>query len=260
MRHVAATGKKSRSRSIAMIESMEGRRMLSATPAAVVAHTVPVGVTITAEAGESFSGVVGKVDGLSPGLLANYKSLQATITWGDSATISPDAGTLSVVNKELIVSGTHTFAKPGVDKVNVIVETRPPIVTPPTALIEPLLLADIHSTARVTSDENHGVTLTEVATQKFTATLGYFEFKNVDLALSATITWGDGSTSQGTVQRTGPDFDDWKVIGTHTYGKTGVYNVTIGVTARPIGAPGPTPQFILDLTTLHSQIDVKGRA
>ena len=163
------------------------------------------------------------------------KNLQAVVKWGDaSATARPDYGSLSVDSTgTLIVTGSHTYAKEGNYAVTVTAETKPPIVTPPNALIAPLILATIDSAADVSSEKEGGVHLTETATQSFTGIVGRFDFKNVDLSFSATIAWGDGSTSQGTVKRGGPDFDDWVVVGTHTYSMTGHYKVHIGVLGVP---------------------------
>ena len=103
-----------------------------------------------------------------------------------------------------------------------------------------------------------GVTLTEVARQKFTATLGSFQFANLDLKLAAKIDWGDGTKSTGEVVKTGDTFDHFYVIGTHTYGRTGVYNVKVTVSASPFGAPqlpGTSP-----VASFVGTIDVKGTA
>src|SRR5204862_2051370 len=44
---------------------------------------------------------------------------------------------------------------------------------------------------------------------------------------SATINWGDGSTSAGSVSTNGAGF---KVVGSHTYASAGSYAVTVSVT------------------------------
>src|SRR4051794_28352019 len=69
-----------------------------------------------------------------------------------------------------------------------------------------------------------GVHLNEYAHQRFTAKLGEFHLKVSDLALSAVITWGDGTHSAGKIEgsyATG----DWYVEGTHTYQHTGTFKV-----------------------------------
>src|SRR5207248_205394 len=45
---------------------------------------------------------------------------------------------------------------------------------------------------------------------------------------TATINWGDGSSSGGTV--TGPTGGPFTVSGTHTYGSTGFFTITTAIT------------------------------
>lgn len=250
-----------------MVEPIEGRQLLSASPlaaptSAVVATTVqPIGVTFITEAGESFNGVVGKVKGLAPSLLRNASGLQATITWGDAGTAA-SRGELSVTSAGvLVIRGSHTYSARGKYALTINVLTVPLKVTPPTALIEPLVLATVHSHAIAMADVAGGRDLIEVATQKFTAQLGTFEFANVDFALTAQISWGDGTESVGAVVRTGDRFDDWAVLGTHTYSHTGLFNVSVNVTGSlPINPTGVTPPFEVEIANFKSSIRVMGWA
>src|SRR5256885_12045371 len=68
----------------------------------------------------------------------------------------------------------------------------------------------------------HGLHLTEYKNQKFTAKLGTFHLKVIDLALSAKVDWGDGTHSDGVIggsYATG----DWYVEGAHKYDHSGTY-------------------------------------
>jgi hypothetical protein len=96
-----------------------------------------------------------------------------------------------------------------------------------------------------------GVHLTEHAHQQFTAKLGEFHLKVIDLALSATVDWGDGKTSTGKIEgsyATG----DWYVDGTHKYDHTGTYRVQVKIFTHLIGAPqlatSPAQQFTSIIT------------
>src|SRR5689334_22665583 len=63
---------------------------------------------------------------------------------------------------------------------------------------------------------SHGLHLTEYKNKTFTAKLGTFHLKVIDLALSAKVDWGDGKTTDGVIEgsyATG----DWYVEGTHKY-------------------------------------------
>ena len=96
-----------------------------------------------------------------------------------------------------------------------------------------VLVSEIKSHAVVMPDDDGGVTLTEPAGRVFTAVLGSFDYSSpvaspVAPRLVATIDWGDGRTSLGTV-RLGAD-GDWDVVGTHEYLKPGDYTVHVVVT------------------------------
>jgi hypothetical protein len=88
--------------------------------------------------------------------------------------------------------------------------------------------------------------LHQVATQRFTAKIGEFTFKTIDLALDPVIYWSDGTTSLGTLvgsYATG----QYYVEATHTYVHTGTYKVGVKVFAHPVGTPRlatePVAQF-----------------
>jgi hypothetical protein len=47
---------------------------------------------------------------------------------------------------------------------------------------------------------------------------------------TATINWGDSSTSAGTI--TGPTGGPFTVTGTHTYASTGYFNIVVTITDK----------------------------
>lgn len=100
---------------------------------------------------------------------------------------------------------------------------------------------------------SHGLHLTEYKNQKFTAKLGTFHLKVIDLALSAKVDWGDGTHSAGVIEgsyATG----DWYVEGTHKYAHTGTYDVKVQILTKLIGSPnGPSGEAL----HFDSQIKVK---
>ena len=106
--------------------------------------------------------------------------------------------------------------------------------------IPSVLLATIHSTAIISPDTDGPVTLTETAGKSFTAKVGSFDFRSIDLVLSATVDWGDGTHSAGKISgnfSTG----EWNVLGTHTYAKAGTYKVAVKVLSHVVGAPSTVP-------------------
>jgi hypothetical protein len=74
------------------------------------------------------------------------------------------------------------------------------------------------------------------------------------LQATVSITWGDGSTSTGTLQAaTLNGVSGYDVIGTHTYTLAGTDSINTTITLRPISVPGqPTPEFIVLLPTVNS--------
>jgi hypothetical protein len=214
------------------IEVLEERRLLSIG--------TPLGVTIHTEATDRFSGTFGILQNFVPPPIAGPAAvgLQETINWGDGTT--PTAGTLAAgpIAREYLVKGSHTYARTGTFNVTVNVVWGP---LPGSGIeIASVLLTTIHSKAIVAKDEDGGVTLTETAGKPFKATLGSFDFRNVDLLLSATIDWGDGTHSVGTVTgdlATG----ELNVVAAHTYAKTGTYQVHVKVLSHLAGSPATTP-------------------
>jgi len=241
------------------IESLESRALFSTaltapTPNVAASTSQDVGFTLRLTESTPFTGEV--AFHASPVFDPPYQ-LTASINWGDGTT---SAGT------ERLTSGSgtfgyetlasHTYSRAGTFKV-VTTLTLKSIVSPPPVL-PPIFVATIDSTAIVADEpESHlgGVQFSEVATRPFTAKVGTFDFTNTGLALSASIDWGDGHTSAGTITQTGGD--DYTVTASHTYARKGTYRPHIVVTARPIPVPGkPTPQFILLVASFHSIIDV----
>ena len=66
------------------------------------------------------------------------------------------------------------------------------------------------------------------------------------LAYSATIEWGDGTTSKATLQYgVQNNVGGYQIIGTHTYSNAGNFRILSTVTEAPIATPGqPQPQWI----------------
>jgi hypothetical protein len=207
---------------------------MSSTPAPATS-TIPTvaGPTLHATVGVQFSGVVGFY--ASP-VLDPPLAYSATVKWGDG---SGSDATLSYgqYNGQFgyLISSTHTFAKAGIDNVKVTLIEGPinPAIGLPTRLVE--FIAD-----KAIVNSSTGVTISESVGKKFTADLGTFTAIAGFFHLSATITWGDGSTFKGTITAIGVqgiDVIQYKVAGTHTYKKTGMYPIHIVVNeGSPIGA------------------------
>ena len=100
-----------------------------------------------------------------------------------------------------------------------------------------LVLVPVAATAAT-----QGRSLTPTANQQFTEVVGSFDGPNV--SYSASINWGDGSTTAGTVvKRSGESFGVYDVTGTHTYTQAGRFDIVVTVTA-----PGLNDSVVINST------------
>jgi len=141
----------------------------------------------------------------------------ATIDWGDGTTT---AGTVSGTGGSFSVSGSHTYAQGGQYDVLADVRDDAPGVAEDTAT----------STANVGLYNGAGATLngTEgTAVSGTTATFTDGDTADAASAFSASIDWGDGTTTTGTVTGSNGSFS---VQGTHAYSDEGNFTTTTSVT------------------------------
>ncbi|HEX3526440.1 MAG TPA: IPTL-CTERM sorting domain-containing protein [Thermoanaerobaculia bacterium] len=149
----------------------------------------------------------------------------ATINWGDGTTT---AGTVTGGSGVFSVSGQHTYADEGSFTTTVTV----------TETIDARATASANGTATVTeSDVLSGTpaVFTPVQAIPFTGTVATFtdtDTANVPSDFIATINWGDGNTTAGTVSGGGGTFT---VSGTHTYATSGSFTVTVTLADDPPG-------------------------
>lgn len=164
----------------------------------------------------TFSGKVGTFTDSDPnGTLSDYS---AVITWGDatssSGTITPDG------HGGYIVSGSHLYFEEGTYNVNVI----PSDVGGAAASITMTITV---GDAPLTSSPGAALSATEGSS--VSGVVATFDDPSPSgTAWTATIDWGDHTTSAGTVA-TGA-FGGFTVTGTHTYAEEGRYPVTVTIT------------------------------
>ncbi len=135
----------------------------------------------------------------------------ATINWGD-ATTSP--GTVTGGGGTFQVSGTHTYAAAGTFPVTVTLSDDPP----GTATAQTTSTAHVASGLAVTATS---FSVAEAA--PFNGTVATFSDSNTALtpaSFTATIAWGDGTTTAGTVTGGSGSFT---VTGQHTYADEGSF-------------------------------------
>jgi hypothetical protein len=188
--------------------------------------------TITASPGVPFTGVVATFSDSDPS--ANAKDFTATINWGDghstNGTITADpAGGFDV-------SGTNTYSVPGTFPINVDILDfgGAPVLS-------------VNNTAKVVDAPLQvmpGSIQASVGTP-FTGAVAAFTDPDpggVAGDYSATISWGDGNVSAGTVTASGGTF---VVSGTNFYAVPGRFTVSVTVFDEGHGAVSTTTSAIV---------------
>jgi hypothetical protein len=175
-------------------------------------------LTFTATQGVAFTGTVATFTNASK---TNPPSdFTATINWGDGTT---STGTVSGSKGVLTVTDTHTYTDDGSFAVSVTLAddgTGTATATAQSAAIVP----DSDATAA-------GTAITGTEGTAFSGTVATFsdpDSADAGSDLSATITWGDGSTSVGTVS--GSAANGYTVSGTHTYADDGSFTAGVQIT------------------------------
>ncbi len=186
----------------------------SATTVTSVANIQPIPTNVTVEninptEGQTFSGLIATIDTttLAP------STFTCTIRWGDG---SASTATATGGNGVYTISGSHTYSFVGNYPVYVTAYVGP---NPDTGVGE----ADV-AQAPVTVS---ATTIAEYENVQFIVEVASFSFNDNQapnpFGMRASIDWGDGSTSIGTVMGD-------EVFAFHTYGSAGVYTTTVTMT------------------------------
>jgi hypothetical protein len=184
-------------------------------------------VTIHATEGTAFSGTVATFTDTDTTSASG--DFTVTIDWGDGSPLDTTTGTVSGGNGTFTVAGSHTYADEGTHPVKVTLSDKAPGTASATAnstavvAEADLLLATVTPPAGAKED----VALTNVQVATFTDT-GYTA--NVASDFQATIYWGDGTSSAGTVSGGNGNFT---VKGSHTYNEGGSYRLRVVI--RDVG-------------------------
>src|SRR5205085_1941565 len=175
-------------------------------------------VTITTTEGAAFTGTVATFsDTLTSSPASDFT---ATINWGDGTTT---AGTITGGSGSFTVSGSHTYAEDGSFAVAVTLADNAPgtasAVANSTANVSELPI----SGAAVAINGFERSPLTNVNVASFTHGNG----AEPAASFTATINWGDGASSAGTIVSSGGAY---QVQGTHTYLDERTFPVSVVVT------------------------------
>ncbi len=171
----------------------------------------------SATEGQQFSGGVAAFTATSPTAAAG--DFTATIDWGDGTTTS---GTVvSSGAGGFLVTGSHLYAEEGAQSVSVTIHDNSNTITAHDAVTvadAPLFGAGTHFLS-APGQTRHGIVV-----GSFTDTGGAEPVGNY----SATIDWGDGTSSAGTITSLGGG--TFSVSGDHVYGHPSMFSVTVTVT------------------------------
>lgn len=151
---------------------------------------------------------------------ASATEYTATIDWGDATNASPGAiSQPGGPGTPFTVSGSHTYAEEGTYTAKVTITDKD----------TPLNSATANTTANVGDAALSATGVAPTSPQGFNGTVANFSDANVGATtadFSATIDWGDGSNSTGTVTGSSGSFS---VAGNHTYTGTGYFTVTVKI-------------------------------
>src|SRR5271157_2947538 len=213
-RSQSSTARASSEMGTSVTRPLERRELLSLTP-------IPASVNFMAGVSPSTPVRIGSI--LDSNTAAVAGDFTATINWGDGH-ISSGTVTASTTTGLFVVSGTNLYATSG---------SYPIVISVQDNLGDG---AGINSTALVTNP-----TLTPIGTTvNFTAgvlpstaeTAGSFFDSDTTATASnftASINWGDGNVSPGTVTQSSTNPSLFLVSGTNVYASQGTYTITISV-------------------------------
>jgi hypothetical protein len=189
-----------------------------ATGQAVIAPSSPYTITgqqIVETAGVPFTVPVATFT--DPNTSDPASIFSAVVNWGDGYTSS---GTITGDSGSFTISGSHVYTAPGTYAVTVTLDDQSDNTTSTT------------STAIVTGPVLTPIptTITPSIGQPFTGTVASFLDTNTSDTtrdLSATITWGNGNVTVGTVVRSPITPSLFEVQGTNTYSAAGTYPINV---------------------------------
>jgi hypothetical protein len=179
------------------------------------AKITATGEDLSGTEGEEASGIVASFT--DPDSTATAGDYAATIEWGDG---SSSAGTVSGAKGSFTVSGSHTYGEEGGFPIKVLI----------TDIDEAANSASTSSTATVGDAALTASGISATSPMSFSGTVANLTDANALGSagdFTATIEWGDGTSSAGTVSGSKGSYT---VGGAHAYLSTGFFEVTVTIT------------------------------
>jgi hypothetical protein len=150
----------------------------------------------------------------------SFNAYTASIDWGDGQVTN---GVVTGSNGSFQVLGSHSYAEEGTFTITVSINDSDgaTVAAKSTAAVADAAL----------SVSGNSVTVAAQPGVELNAAVAYFTDADPAGELgdySATIKWGDKTSSSGTIGQAGPEgSQNYAVVGSHTYAKAGTYLVTI---------------------------------
>lgn len=177
-----------------------------------------VGKNFSPPRGAAFSGTVATFIDVYAGAVAG--DFTATIDWGDGSSAS--SGSVTLANGTFTVAGSHLYTTNGTDAVKVVIQDKHGAANATasgTATPMDSTLTAVGASVSVTA----GVSVASAVVATFTDAGGALPTADY----SATIDWGDGTTSTGTITLSGATFS---VAGSHAYVAPKKWNLSVTIT------------------------------
>lgn len=190
-------------------------------PGADVSPDPPIyaqGVSISGTEGQTFLGTVATFSDSDPA--GTYGMYAATIDWGDGTESTDGVTGANASTGTFDVTGSHVYAEEGSYTITVSISDIDTALFNTTTATSTATIKD----APLRASGHDANTL-----NPFSGTLATFTDGNPSPTLSdfsATIDWGDNTSSSGAIAANGAAFD---VSGTHTYANLGPYTVSVQV-------------------------------
>ncbi|HUY89049.1 MAG TPA: TIGR03118 family protein [Pirellulales bacterium] len=217
----------------------------SATSTATVADSdvlSPEGHSLAATEGLTFSGAVATFADSNASAVAG--DFTATIDWGDGT--SATAGVVTGGSGLFTVSGSHAYSQPGSQPIKTTLTEKSPGNAVATAIANATVAASTLSLVGVPVVATQGTLAANVTVARFSGSPGGSGANQ----FAASIDWGDGSTSAGTVAASASG-NGFTVTGSHAYQGAGMRDIEVTV-----HGPGGVVQQVAETATVGSATEI----